>query len=174
MKTNLSIVLAVLILASCSTPKYTYKFDYHDYNAGRKQKQAMKEVAADPGPVQIQPEMLVAEAPVAAPAEASQAQVGVTTPKAAPLTLSKSERKEMVKNVKAMVKKAVAMKKKGDVVETGQATKVMDADLKMSLVFLILSVLFGALVPVVELFWIVSVAAFVVALIFFIKWLMRQ
>jgi hypothetical protein len=174
MKTNLLFVLAVLFLASCSTPKYTYKFDYHDYNAGRKQKQAMKEVAANPGPVEIQPEMLVAEAPVTAPAEVDRSVTDAAPTKSAPLTLSKAERKEMIKDVKAVVKKAMALKKKGDVVETDQAAKAMDADLKMSLVFLVLSILFGALVPVVELFWIVSVAAFVVALIFFIKWLMRQ
>jgi len=172
MKTRLFIVVAVLALASCSTPKYTYKFDYHDYNAGRKEKQAMKEVAANPGPVEIQPEMLVAEAPVVADAQTTEAQVATPAEKrSAPLTMTKSEKKQMVKELKAAVKQAVKIKKAGDV---DQSTKAMDSDLKMSLVFLVISIIAGALVTVVELMWIVSLAAFIVALIFFIKWLMRQ
>ena len=32
----LLIILAIIILASCSSPKYTYNFDRYDYNSGRK------------------------------------------------------------------------------------------------------------------------------------------
>ena len=173
MKTNLFIVTALLALASCSTPKYTYKFDYHDYNAGRKEKQAMKEVAANPGPIEIQPEMLVAEAPASSPSSSIESKGPTTQAKSIPLTLSKAERKEMVKNLKAAVKQIVK-KKSGDVLRTDQASKAMDSDLKMSLIWLVVSILFGALIPLGELFWIASLAAFVVALIFFIKWLLRQ
>jgi hypothetical protein len=172
MKTKLFIVLAVVVLASCSTPKYTYKFDYHDYNAGRKEKQALKEVAANPGPVDIQPEMLVAEAPVMAPVQISEVKPAAIGKKAsAPVTMSKVEKKQMIKDLKAAVKQAVKIKKAADV---DQSTKVMDSDLKMSLIFLIVSIIAGALVTVLELMWILSVAAFIIALIFFIKWLMKQ
>lgn len=174
MKTKLLVIAAAVFAASCSSPKYTYKFDYHDYNAGRKDKQVIKEVASNPGPVAIQPEMLIAEAPVVALSTAAGADVAAPRTKSAPLTLSKSERKEMIKDVKQALKKAVKLKKAGDTVQTDQSTKALDYDLKMSLVFLLVSILAGALVTISELFWILSVAALVVAVIFFIKWLMRQ
>ena len=132
----------------------------------------MKEVASNPGPVELQPEMLVAEAPVVAPETQTNAEV--TAPRAtksSPLTLSKTERKEMIKDLKATVKKAMKIKKAGD---TDQSTKAMDMDLKMSIIFLIASAIAGALVTVLDLFWIVSLALFIVAVIYFIRWLMRQ
>jgi len=174
LKNLLIIFVLSLTIISCSAPKFAYKFDYHDYNAGRKEKQAAKEVAANPGPVAIQPEMLVAEADVSVASQQAEAQLASSTPKAAPLTITKSERKMMVKNLKAAVKEMSRTKKSGDVVQTDQGTKAMDSDLKMSIIFLLLSIIAGALVTITELFWILSIAALVVAVIFFVKWLMRQ
>lgn len=173
MKTKLFIVLAIVVLASCSTPKYTYKFDYHDYNAGRKEKQAMKEVAANPGPVEIQPEMLTAEAPVTALQETSPTQIETAAPKAAPLTMTKAEKKQMVKEFKAAVKKA--MKNPSSILEKDESTKAMDYDLKMSLIFLIVAIVAGAFYGIAPwVTYIVSTVAFIIAVVFFIKWLMKQ
>jgi hypothetical protein len=174
MKTILFFVLAVFVVAACSTPKYTYKFDYHDYNAGRKEKQAMKEVAANPGPVEIQPEMLVAEAPVVAPEESKSIDAPAVS-KSAPLTMTKAEKKEMVKEYKAVVKKALKARSLKDIREVDQSTKVMDRDLKLSLVFLIISIVAGILYSVSPwLTYIVGTVAFILAVVFFIKWLMKQ
>jgi uncharacterized membrane protein len=173
MKTNLLVVLAAIVLASCSAPKYAYKFDYHDYNAGRKEKQAAKEVAGNPGPVALQPELLVAEADVKASQNAKE-EIGSSTPKAAPLTLSKSERKVMVRNIKAAVKEIAKAKESVDVVQVDQASKAMDNDLKLTFVFLALSIAAAALTGLVNLLWIVSTAALIVAIIFFVKWVMKQ
>lgn len=172
MKPRLLVILAAVLAASCSSPKYTYKFDYHDYNAGRKDKQVMKEVAANPGPVEIQPEMLVAEAPVVATENEIKANVVKPRTKAAPLTLSKSEMKAMVKDFKGTVKKALKSSKADD---KDQGTKVMDHDLKLSLIFLVVAVLAGALYPVSPyLTYIVGTVAFILAVVFFVKWVIRQ
>jgi hypothetical protein len=175
MKKNLIVVLASVLLASCSAPKYAYKFDYHDYNAGRKEKQAAKEVASNPGPVAVQPELLVAEVDVITADKPADAQVVPSKPKTAPLMISKAERKEMVKNLKATVKNMKNLKRQGDVIQTDQAKKVMDHDLKMSLVFLLIAILAGALYGVSPwLAGIVGTVAFIVAVYFFIVWLTKQ
>jgi hypothetical protein len=173
MKTKLLIVLAIVALASCSTPKYSYKFDYHDYNAGRKEKQAMKEVASNPGPVEIQPEMLVAEAPATVSPETSSAQIEAAAPKPAPLTMTKAEKKQMVKEFKVAVRKA--MKNPKSILEKDESTKAMDYDLKMSLIFLIVAIVAGAFYGIAPwITYIVSTVAFIVAVVFFIKWLVKQ
>jgi hypothetical protein len=175
MKTILFFVLAVFVMASCSTPKYTYKFDYHDYNAGRKEKQAMKEVAANPGPVEIQPEMLVAEAPVVVP-EVSKSIDAPAATKNAPLTMTKAEKKQMVTEYKAAVKQVLKAKNLKEVkADIDQSTKVMDRDLKLSLIFLIVAIVGGVLYTVSPtLTYVITTVAFILAVVFFIKWLMKQ
>lgn len=175
MKTILFFVLAVCVMASCSTPKYTYKFDYHDYNAGRKEKQAMKEVAANPGPVEVQPEMLVAEAPVVAQEEFKSIDAPAANTNA-PLTMTKAEKMQMAREYKAAVKQVLKAKNLKEVkADIDQSTKVMDRDLKLSLVFLIVAIVGGVLYPVnATLAWVVVTVAFILAVVFFIKWLMKQ
>ena len=176
MKAKLVFVVSAIFMASCSTPKYSYKFDYHDYNAGRKNKEVMKEVAANPGPVEIQPEMLVAEAPVIMPATDNVAPV-VESPKgkSAPLTLTKAERKEMIKDLKQTVRTAMKMQKAGDTVQTDQSTKQMDHDLKMALIFLIVSLASGLLYWVnPTLAGVLGLIALIIAIVFFIKWIAKQ
>src|SRR5688572_23363673 len=36
MKKYLLLITSVLLLASCSSPKYAYYFDHYDYNSGKK------------------------------------------------------------------------------------------------------------------------------------------
>jgi predicted RND superfamily exporter protein len=177
MKAKLVFVVAAIIMASCSTPKYSYKFDYHDYNAGRKDKEVKKEVASNPGPVDIQPEMLVAEAPVVEPASNPvTTEVPVTKKNnSAPLTLTKAEKKEMIKEFKQTVKKAIKMKKAGDIVQVDESTKAMDYNLKMALIFLVVSLASGLLYWVnPTLAGILGLIALIVAIVFFIKWLAEQ
>jgi hypothetical protein len=174
MKTKLLLLVSIIVLGSCSAPKYTYKFDYHDYNAGRKERQAIKEVAANPGPVEIQPEMLVAEGPVVTP-EAG-ASVSAPSSKPAPLTVTKAEKKGMIKDLKQAMKKVAALKKSGDIVQTDQSTKAMDADLKMSLIFLVIAIATGVVGTFVlpELFYILGAVAIIIAIVYLVRWIMRQ
>jgi predicted RND superfamily exporter protein len=176
MKAKLAFVVSAIFIVSCSTPKYSYKFDYHDYNAGRKDKEVKKEVASNPGPLDIQPEMLVAEAPVVMPANDNLAPV-VSSPKntPAPLTLTKAERKEMVKELRQTVRQAIKISKAGDTVQTDQSTKAMDYDLKMSLIFLIVAIAASAFYWVSPpLAGVLSLIALIVAIVFFIKWIDKQ
>ncbi|MEJ0029416.1 MAG: hypothetical protein WDO15_03170 [Bacteroidota bacterium] len=55
-----SLAVVVLCAFACSAPKMAYKFDYHDYNAGRKAKDVQQEVASNPGPAHCSAEALVA------------------------------------------------------------------------------------------------------------------
>src|SRR5688572_1319131 len=42
MRKVLTLVSAALLLAACSTPKYTYHFDHYDYNSGKKKATPLK------------------------------------------------------------------------------------------------------------------------------------
>lgn len=175
MKTKLLLLLSVVLLGACSSPKYTYNFSYHDYNAGRKEKQVMKEVATNPGPVEIQPEMLVAEAPVVGQ-ELGATSASTPASRPAPLTVTKAEKKGLIKDLKKTMKKVAAMKKSGDSVQTDQSAKAMDADLKMALIFLIASVVTGIIgtIALPELFYILGAVCIIIAIVYFVRWLMRQ
>ena len=57
MKSKITFLLAIVLLASCSAPKYAYYFDHHDYNAGRKPAQAKASVT----PVQEESSILTVD-----------------------------------------------------------------------------------------------------------------
>lgn len=174
--------LFLLVLASCSTPKYSYIFDHHDYNAGKKKKaevaQASAETAVLPeeSPLKLDESTLTAsatEAPVVIAEE-----VKVKEAKENFLrqynAMSKTEKKAFKKELKNELKQMVKAKKKSDGDQKADATKVMDNDLRLAIIFgavgLVLS-LFGG---VSSVFWVLSVIAIVIGVVFLIKWLSRQ
>jgi F0F1-type ATP synthase assembly protein I len=183
MKKYLLLLCGVLLLASCSTPKYAYYFDHYDYNSGKKTAKTAvaQNMLTTPAtsPLHINQEALVA----------SMGNRIVTVENAPPVTIteadkkafaekysamSKSEKKEFRKELKSEVKKMIKARKSGESVDSISKTKVMDYDLKMALIFGIVGVVLYALAGVNPVFWILGVVATVVAIVFLIKWIAEQ
>ncbi|MBY0435811.1 MAG: lipoprotein [Cyclobacteriaceae bacterium] len=166
MKKIIITLLSVIVLASCSAPKYSYNFDHHNYYAGKKSKAA--EVAESP--LAVDPATLTAsvEAQLVVLAEASAVS-------AAPKTfaqLSKTERKQVRKEIKKEIKKYVAAKKENRPT-TVQASKAgMDNDLKLAAIFGAVGIV--GLIIGGNVFWIIGGIAMLIGVVFFVKWLIRQ
>jgi glycerol-3-phosphate O-acyltransferase len=65
MKHILLLVAAILIVTACSSPRYTYNFDYYDYNSGRKHqhaKAAQSKTETEEHPLTLEERTLVASA----------------------------------------------------------------------------------------------------------------
>jgi len=63
MRNILLLTGAVLVMSACSSPRYTYNFDYYDYNSGRNHSKAQKtKFTDDANPFILEERMLVASA----------------------------------------------------------------------------------------------------------------
>jgi len=170
----LSLACVALLATACSTPKMAYKFDYHDYNAGRKTKDVKQEVASNPGPAPVQPESLVAMETTPTTTEPvtsieSVEKPAVVTEGKTYESMTKKERRTFVKEVKKEIKKIV---KKKDNVQESHAAKGLDRDLKLAAIFGAVGIV--ALIIGGDVFWIIGGIALIIGVIFFVKWLIRQ
>lgn len=173
MKHLVTLVVSVLVLASCSTPKYTYNFDYYDYNSGRKKAETERFVAqaevVTPVSEETSPLLLSEENVVASAAEKSPAPVAKPMAKKYS-DMSKSEKKELRKTVKTEIKNYLK-NKKGDATKE---TKALDYNLKMAIIFGAVALTLSFFGGVNSVFWIASVIALVIGVVFFIKWIAEQ
>jgi hypothetical protein len=168
---GLSLACVALCFA-CSSPKVAYKFDYHDYNAGRKAKEVQQEVASNPGPAPVIAEQLVAMEPVTEAPAASIESVEkpvVTTPTKTYEDMSKKERRDLRHEFKKEIKKIIKKKDGGNSVES---TKALDRDLKLAAIFGAVGII--ALIISGEVFYIIGGIALIIGVVFFVKWLIRQ
>ncbi|HWA34412.1 MAG TPA: TM2 domain-containing protein [Cyclobacteriaceae bacterium] len=143
MKHILVTLLAVVTLASCSTPKYSYFFDNHDYEAGKRKKQAQTQEVTRVTPeeiMQIIQDVPPAEEDVAIASTGKQiipskaegkAERNVTSP-----TISKEKKRELGKQLKTAIKDYKKQSRDGSLAEGGD---------KNQLVALILAIFLGAL-----------------------------
>ncbi len=177
MKHLVTLVVSVLVLASCSTPKYTYNFDYYDYNSGRKKAEAEKllaqtETTSSEAVEEQSSPLLLSEENVVASA-AGKAPVPVAKPVAKKYSeMSKSEKKELRKAVKTEIKNYLK-NKKGDG-QISKETKALDYNLKMAIIFGAVALTLSFFGGVNSVFWIASVIALVIGVVFFIKWIAEQ
>jgi hypothetical protein len=151
-----------------------YKFDYHDYNAGRKAKDVKQEVAANPGPAPVVAEELVAMEPVKetpASIESMEKPVVMTPEKKTYEDMSKKERRELRREFKKEIKSII---KKKDGVSSVEATQALDKDLKLAAIFGAVGVVGLILGGASGAFWIIGGIAMLIGVVFFIKWLIRQ
>jgi hypothetical protein len=181
MKNILLFAVAILLLAACSTPKYAYYFDHYDYNSGRK-KAPVTDVAVNaPAPEMTSP-LLIDQQNVAASTETK------SVSKAAPSTvaaeksllnkkyssLSKEEKKAFRAEVKTAMKDLKKLKKDMKDGKSVKETQVMDYNLKMAIIFGAVALTLSFFGGVNSIFWILSVVALVVGVVFFIKWIAEQ
>lgn len=174
MKIRFLTLAALAFCAACSSPKIAYKFDYHDYNAGRKTKDVKEEVASNPGPLPVQAESMLAMEPVKEEAVKSIETPEKPTVVASGKTyedMSKQERRELRREVKKAIKTII---KKKDNPSSVEATKAIDKDLKLASIFGAVGVVGLILGGISQVFLIVGGVAFIIGVVFFVKWLIRQ
>lgn len=202
MKHILLLVAAILIVTACSSPRYTYNFDYYDYNSGRKhhakavqpidEKQEHplmleeRTLVASAAPIVLTEEDIPIEKTAAKASKPSKAALAET--KAAEIAakenaallakrykeLSKSQRKEFKQELKKQFKRYMKAKRTGDTVAANNATSTMDQDLKMAIIFGAVGLTLTLFGGINEAFWILGVIAIVVGVVFLVKWLVRQ
>ena len=183
MKKFLSFIASLLLLAGCSSPKYAYYFDHYDYNSGKKSLKAEKmllsqQVTAMPetSPLHINKEAVTAsaESRITNTENINLTAADKTLLERKYSSLTRAEKKEFRKELKAEVKKMIKARKSGESITAVTATKVMDQDLKMALIFGVVGVILSIFGGVNSLFWILGTIAIVVGLVFLIIWLAKQ
>jgi hypothetical protein len=186
MRNLLLLLVGVLLLAACSAPKYSYYFDHYDYNSGKKKISPDSRLAISPveaptfasevSPLSIPEETLVAS---------TEPGIVVAEKKVEPVvdqnilakkysSLNKTEKKAFRKELKSEIKKYMKAKKSGDNGAAVENTKVMDYNLKMSIIFCAIALTLSFFGGVNSVFWIISVVTLVIGIVFFIKWIAEQ
>jgi len=171
MKKFIVLLSSMLILASCTTPKYTYYFDHYDYNSGKKKVTAgVTEVQEQPVIEPVNDAQLIASTEKEAIyiAEEKPASAAVTKEEAVAKlkSLTKEERKELKKELKSYVKEVKNA-------EAAPAAKAgLENDVKLAAIFgavgIVLLIIGG------DVLSILGAVALLVGLYFFVRWLMRQ
>jgi CHASE3 domain sensor protein len=170
---------ALLMLASCSAPKYAYHFDTYDYNAGKKKATTTNEVvSAEVSPLLINEASLVAEAQTTPVTPSEKKPLAQTMDRKAleakVKSMSKEEKQELKQDLKNFLKELKKIKKEGKNGQGVDATKAMDHDLKLALIFGVVAILLTAFYGISPVFWILGLISLVIAVVFFIQWLARQ
>src|SRR5262245_60304313 len=131
---TLTTVGAMLILFSCSSPKYTYNFDYYDYNSGRKtlnNNVNLPVTATNAEPLKIDRNNLTATTDkvnvTLSDLSTSTDAKGISKPAKAFKDLSKAEKKHLRSELRDYVKSLTKDKKSSDEVASVNATKALDA-----------------------------------------------
>lgn len=189
MKQYLLLIISVLFLAACSSPKYAYYFDHYDYNSGKKDVLTpTTELSGAVLPAPSLSPLSLDEKAVTASAESRIRPVErfETAPMAKDMSgeqallakkyssLTREEKKEFRKEVKSIVKEAIKAKKEGKSIESIAEVHAMDHDLKMALIFTVVAIVLGAFWGANTVFGVLSLISLVVAIVFFIQWVARQ
>ena len=186
---RISVILFALVLCvACAAPKYTYNFDYYDYNSGkRKTEQVVTSVpqaeinsSIEVSPLKLSPSGITANAsakpvPVhqtetASPVSSTDESVSGKEYKA----MSREDRKAFRKTVKKALKEQVKAIKSGDHVAVNEADRTMDLDLKYAILFGAVGLALALFGGINEVFSILGVISILVGIYFLIKWLIRQ
>ena len=167
MKSKITALLAIVVLASCSAPKYSYYFSHHNYNAGRKQSQPVIEA----NPLAIDTHTLTASTSGQPVVIAPEKGAVSTSPSGKTyLQLNKAERKAVRHYLKNEIRTFVSAKKKMD---SAQATRAgMDHDLKLAIIFGAVGIV--GLIIGTDVFTIIGGIALLIGVVFFVKWIIRQ
>ena len=160
--------LGAILLAACSTPKYTYHFDHYDYSTKKKDPAGV--VAQQPAQesvLAIDESTLTAsingnEPVIATPAPTMTKEEAIAKLK----SMSKEERKELKKEVKRYVKE----NKKN--IKEGKAPQAMAGDLKLAAILGAIGIV--CLIIGGSALYIVGSVALLVGLFFFIRWLINN
>jgi hypothetical protein len=170
MKKYISLV-SVILLASCSAPKYTYHFDHYDYTSKKNQVAVAQNDVHDQFPTTPDQTTLVASADDAHVYVAETAPNLVTQNEKAVKkinALSNEEKRELKKELKKYVKEV----KKNPSAEASNSAKALENDVKLAAIFGAVGIVF--LIIGGEVFYVLGALALLVGLYFFIRWLIHQ
>lgn len=177
MKKYLLIVMSILMLGSCSSPKYAYNFDYHDYNSGKKvvgiSETNVPKVDQEidqvyPGVIEQSTLVATSKSETYYPTE-NKLETTITKEEALAKfnAMSKEEKKEFKSKVKSFIKE----NRKSEVTAV-QAKAGMSQDVKLAAIFgaagIVLLIIGG------DVLTIIGAVALLVGLYFFIRWLIHQ
>lgn len=166
MKSKLLYLLAVVVLASCSAPRYSYNFDHYNYNAGKKKKVSTENLH---GLAEVQPEQLTASIESTPVLVAEEVTAPKTEVRKTYVQMTKAERKALRNHLKAEFKNHLAEKK---IIKEAHATQGMDRDLKLAAIFGAVGIVGLAIGG--DIFYIIGGIALIIGVVFFVKWLIRQ
>lgn len=169
----------LIICASCTSQKYVYHFDHHNYSAGKAKQQPTTagETVLEEIDLTLDDASLIASAdnrkPVIVP-EAAAEKIAPSKEEAlrSYKEMSKAERKEFRKEAKTLMKNYVKAVKSGDEGKIAEASKAMDQDLKMAAIFGAVGLV--ALIIGGDVFWVIGGIALLIGVVFFVLWLSRQ
>ena len=179
-KLNYAIVLLAVVLASCSSPKYTYHFDHYNYNGEKAKKgsdhtvETIQQTDVFPAPINEQSLLaLNSETGVASNdiPIAYHENKGIHETTATP-AMTRAEKRELRKEAVKSIKEYAKAVKAGDTDKADKMAKAMDADLRWAAIFGavgIVSLIIGG-----DVFWIIGAAALIVATVFLVRYLIRQ
>ena len=169
MKNKITALLAVILLASCSAPKYSYYFDHYKYNTGKKQNQGTNESARS-----IDQPLLMASTSRQPIVLDEAVKTAATSPiQKTSSQLTKSDRKTLRHELKKEIKRYTAAKRNLNLVKTAHASG-MDHDLKLAAIFGAIGIVGLILNSVTVAFGIIGGIALIIGIVFFVKWLIRQ
>ena len=174
MKNIIYVLVLAIVASACSTPKHTASFYYYNkpineqtkYAAANEEQQSTVIESAAPS----QPEQLVASTSTA-PVDLKEAPREV---RKTYIQMTKTERKALRTHLKSEVKSYVKVQKKNLGIESTKATGAWDNDLKMAAIFGVVGIVGTALWGASEVIGIIGTIALIIAVVFLIKWLIRQ
>jgi hypothetical protein len=180
MKKIFALFAGAVLLAACSSPRYSYYFDHYDYNSGKKTAIAAPVVEApanaqltDESLLVLQKETLQASAEpylIASPAPIASVNKPMPTEKIS--VRSKTEVKALKKKLITQIKELKKIKK--DLPPSADKSKVLDYDLKMAIIFGAVALTLSLFGGVNSVFWVASVISLVIGVVFLVKWIAEQ
>jgi hypothetical protein len=172
MKNIIYVIVVAIIASACSGPKYTASFNSYDKHVSNQMPSKSAAVASEQEqPSVVQPEQLLASTSVA-PVEikaAPKEEVRKTY-----IQMTKTERKALRTHLKSEIKTYVKEQKKNLGIESTKATGAWDNDLKMAAIFGVVGIIGTALWGASEVIGIIGTIALIIAVVFLVKWLIRQ
>jgi hypothetical protein len=159
-------LLTAVLFAACSSPKYTASFNSYETPSGYRPVKA----AVAPVTLNDSPELFASTS--SAPVEIKSEVGSNTEVRKTYIQMSKTERKVVRNHLRSEIKTYVKDQKAKLSPQSTQATNAMDNDLKLAAIFgsvgIVASIIGG------DVFWIIGGIAFIIGVVFFVKWLVRQ
>ena len=158
--------MAIVALASCSTPKYTYYFDHQNPRAGRisHPEKEMSVPSIDP--------LMLSAATSAVPVTFAETTKPLTPAKKTYAQMNKVERNALRNYLKKEVQIVVGVHRKLGSVESAKATQGMDNDLELAAIFGAVGL--AGLIMGGDVFTVIVALALLIGVVFFVKWIIRQ
>jgi len=171
MKKLLYIFVVAIVASACSGPKYTASFNYFNKPVNNQTSTKSVAVVEEQTKVVAQPEQLLASTSSAAPVElkAPKEEVRKTY-----VQMTKTERKALRTHLKSEIKTYVKEQKKNLGIDSTKATGAWDNDLKMAAIFGVVGLVLTSLWGASEILGVIGVVAVIIAMVFLIKWIVRQ